>query len=90
MELIFNQDFQGLFIYMIILVLCWGDDGGLGEIRLTISFMKTWGGLKELKLSQSSNDLSCHQCAEGKLVLSTYLCIRLSLKHKPSFSVYLT
>lgn len=43
------------------------------------------GELKELKLSQSSNDLSCHQCAEGK-----YLCIRLSLKHKLSFSVYLT
>lgn len=39
-ELIFNQDFQGLLIYIIILVLCWGDDGELGEIIMTFSFMK--------------------------------------------------
>lgn len=57
MELIFNQDFQGLFIYMIILVLCWGDDGGLGEIRLTISFMKTWGGTERIKIEPEQQRL---------------------------------
>lgn len=40
MELIFNQDFQGLFVYIIILVLCCRDDGELGEIIMTFSFMK--------------------------------------------------
>lgn len=60
MELIFNQDFQGLFIYIIILVLCRGDDGELGEIIMTLSFMKNWGGKKrkELKRSQSKATVS--------------------------------
>lgn len=35
-QLIFNQDFQGLLIYIII----FGDDGELGEIIMTFSFMK--------------------------------------------------
>lgn len=48
-EFIFNQDFQGLFIYIIILVLCCGYDGELGEIIMTFSFMKNWGKNKGIK-----------------------------------------
>lgn len=61
-ELIFNQDFEGLFIYIIILVLCGGDDGGLGQIIMTFSFMKNWkGGWEELKLSERRASTSALQ-----------------------------
>lgn len=48
-ELIFNQDFQGLFIYIIILALGCGDHGRVGGIIMTFRFMKNWGIEKKRK-----------------------------------------
>lgn len=51
-ELIFNQDFQGLFIYIIILALGCGDHGGVGEIIMTFRFMKNWGIEKNREMNK--------------------------------------
>lgn len=55
-QLIFNQDFQGLYIYIIILVLCCGDQGAVAEIRMTFSFMKHKKTGRELKVEQSHDE----------------------------------
>lgn len=53
-ELIFNQDFQGLFIYIIILALGCGDHGRVGGIIMTFRFMKNWGIEKKKEMNKQN------------------------------------
>lgn len=68
-ELIFNQDFQGLFIYIIILALGCGDHGGVGEIIVTFRFMKNWGMEKKRKWINNKKETVTLRWGAGQSVM---------------------